>query len=174
MTILGTPLSSVGNARFLKFYGAILIGLIFVPLTGLCMPKKSGLICMEIFYTMSRLVSAVAFYHTVILLEQERYAIHRNLDDLEGFKSTNECVDEFSKVNVPKITNELTSAVSTLDILHYTIWTAAFITILEFTWLIPCGETVRQSRKSARRQVNKQAQRHQKFDNEASNTIDNE
>ena len=69
MAILGTPLSSVGNAKFLKLYGAILIGLIFVPLTGLCMPKKSGLICMEIFYTLSRIVSAFAFYQTVILLE---------------------------------------------------------------------------------------------------------
>ena len=69
MSVLGTPLSSVGNARFLRMYGAILIGLIFVPLTGLCMPKKSGLICMEIFYTLSRLLSAVVFYYMVILLE---------------------------------------------------------------------------------------------------------
>ena len=69
--------------------------------------------------------------------------MHNHLDGLEGFKLTNECVDDFSKVNVPKVTNDLTIAVNTLDILHYTIWTAAVVTILEFTWLIPCGETVR-------------------------------
>ena len=62
---------------------------------------------------------------------------------LEGFKATNECVDDFSKVNVPKITNDLVIAVNTLDILHYTVWAAAILTVLEFMWLIPCGETVR-------------------------------
>ena len=69
METLGTPLRSVGNAGFLQIYGALLITFLFVPGAGLCMPKKSGLICMEIVYTMSRLLSAVAFYHMVVLLE---------------------------------------------------------------------------------------------------------
>ena len=87
---------------------------------------------------------------------------------------TNECVDDFSKVNVPKITNDLTIAINTVDILHYTIWTAAVITILEFSLLIPCGETVRQFRKTAKKKVKERALKHQKFDNEVTNTIENE
>ena len=82
MRILGTPLRSVGNAGFLQIYGALLVAFIFVPATGLCMPKKSGLICMEIVYTMTRLLSAVAFYHMVFLLEQERTVVYSNLYEL--------------------------------------------------------------------------------------------
>ena len=107
------------------------------------MPKKSGLICMELVYTMSRLLSAVAFYHMVILLEQERSTVNSNLEELDGFKATNGCVDELSKVNVPKVSNDLLNAVATLNTLHYIIWACAIVTILEFFWMIPCGETVR-------------------------------
>ena len=89
---------------------------------------------------------------------------------MEGFKTTNECVDDLSKINVPKITNDLQNAVSTLDVLHYTIWACAIFTIFEFVWLIPCGETVRQSRKKAnkrsKKQAEKKAEKHEKFENE--------
>ena len=79
MQVLGTPLRSLGNAGFLQAYGVLLIVFMFVPLFGFCMPKKSGLICMEIVYTLTRILSAVAFYHMVILLEQERSTVHGNL-----------------------------------------------------------------------------------------------
>ena len=171
MEILSTPLRSIGNASFLQLYGGLLIALIFVPLTGLCMPNKSGLICMEIIYTLTRILSAVACYHMVILLEQERSMIHSNLEVLQGFKLTNPCLDESSQLNVPMITNDLDNAIGTLEVLHYTIWACAIFTVLEFLWMIPCGEFVRQTRKRANKNA-KNAAKHGKFENEASNTME--
>ena len=79
----------------------------------------------------------------VILLESERYTVNSNLEELEGFKATNECVDELSRVNVPKVSNDLLNAVNTITVLHYIIWACAILTIFEFIWMIPCGEAVR-------------------------------
>ena len=166
LEILGNPLRSFGNASFVQIYGIILFTFLFVPLTGFCMPKKSGLICLEIMFTLSRFISAIAFYFMYAVLEQERTIVNTNLEELEGFKSTNECVDQLSQVNVPKASNDLLNAVYTINLLHYVIWTCVGLTIFEFLWICPCGETVRQSRKQSKKSSKEKAERHKEFENE--------
>ena len=87
----------------------------------------------------SRLASAFAFYHMVGLLEEERNQSIENLDELENYKVTNDCVDKYTRVNVNEVSADLTKAVKILDALHYIIWACAIITVVEFIWLIPCG-----------------------------------
>ena len=99
---------------------------------------------MELVYMISRLGSAFAFYHMVRLLDQERNQSIANLEELENYKITNDCVDKYTRVNVVEVTEDLTKAVKILDALHYIIWACALITVFEFIWLIPCGsETIR-------------------------------
>ena len=62
--------------------------------------------------------------------------VNSNLEELDGFKATNGCVDPLTQVNVPKVSNDLINAVSTLNVLHYIIWACAIVTLLEFIWIV--------------------------------------
>ena len=130
------------------------------------MPKKSGLICLEIMFTLSRFISAIAFYFMFTMLEEEKKIVNTNLEELEGFKSTNECVDELSRVNVPKATNDLVNAGYMINLLYYVVMACVILTTFEFLWICPCGETVRQTRKLSKKKSKQKDEEHKKFENE--------
>ena len=67
---------------------------------------------------------------------------------------------------MPKASNDLLNAVQMINLLYYITVACVTLTIFEFLWICPCGETVRQSRKQAKRRRLGNKAGHKEFDNE--------